>query len=117
MRIGGLATGMDIDSLVDQLMEAERMPLNKMQQDKQMVEWKRDGFRDVNKALLELDNMMTDMKLSKTYKTKQVTSNKSGVNATDGRKATEGSYENEVKSLPKSAINMSEEKIEISDPN
>jgi len=117
MRIGGLATGMDIDSLVDQLMEAERMPLNKMQQDKQMVEWKRDGFRDVNKALLELDNMMTDMKLSKTYKTKQVTSTQSGVNATAGSKATDGSYEIEVKSLAKSAINMSQEKMGISDPN
>src|SRR5699024_1164296 len=114
---GGLATGMDIDSLVDQLMEAERMPLNKMQQDKQMVEWKRDGFRDVNKALLELDNMMTDMKLSKTYKTKQVTSTQSGVNATAGSKATDGSYEIEVKSLAKSAINMSQDKMGISDPN
>src|SRR5699024_185533 len=108
MRVGGLATGMDIDSLVDQLMEAERIPLNKMQQDKQMVEWKRDGFRDVNKALLELDNMMTDMKLSKTYKTKQVTSTQSGVTATAGGKATDGSYEIEVKSLAKSAINVGE---------
>ena len=28
-RIGGLASGMDIDSLVEKLMKAERMPLNK----------------------------------------------------------------------------------------
>ena len=30
LRIGGLATGMDIDSIVDQLMAAERLPLSKV---------------------------------------------------------------------------------------
>lgn len=33
-RIGGLASGMDIDSLVDKLMKAERAPLYKLQQQK-----------------------------------------------------------------------------------
>ena len=70
MRVGGLATGMDIESIVNKLMEAERMPLVRLTQDRQMLEWKRDAFRDINKALLELDNMILDMKLSKTYFTK-----------------------------------------------
>ena len=29
MRVGGLASGMDIDALVEKLMKAERMPLDK----------------------------------------------------------------------------------------
>lgn len=29
MRVGGLASGMDIDSLIEKLMQAERTPLNK----------------------------------------------------------------------------------------
>lgn len=31
-RIGGLASGMDIDSLVSKLMAAEKIPLTKLQQ-------------------------------------------------------------------------------------
>ncbi|MDY0393232.1 flagellar cap protein FliD N-terminal domain-containing protein [Virgibacillus halophilus] len=71
MRIGGLATGMDIDELVNKLMTAERVPLNKMQQNQTTLTWQRDAFRDVNKTLKELDDMMLDMKLSKAYNTKK----------------------------------------------
>ena len=39
MRIGGLASGMDIDKLVSDLMKAERQPMNKMEQDKSWLEW------------------------------------------------------------------------------
>ena len=31
-RVGGLASGMDIDSIVEKLMSAEKAPLNKLQQ-------------------------------------------------------------------------------------
>ena len=34
LRIGGLASGMDIDTLVEQLMTAERVPLDKINQKK-----------------------------------------------------------------------------------
>lgn len=36
-RIGGLASGMDIDSIVKKLMNAERAPLNKLYQKKTNV--------------------------------------------------------------------------------
>lgn len=49
MRIGGLASGMDIDSIVEKLMVAERMPMDKLEQQKQIYEWQRDAYRDVNK--------------------------------------------------------------------
>src|SRR5699024_12745454 len=74
MRIGGLATGMDTEQLVDKLMAAERMPLDRMEQNKTKLTWERDGFRDINMTLLELDNMMLDMKLSKRYISKSVSS-------------------------------------------
>lgn len=47
-RIGGLASGMDIDSLVEKLMSAERAPLYKLQQKKTTYEWQRDAYRSVN---------------------------------------------------------------------
>ncbi|WP_243388286.1 flagellar hook-associated protein 2 [Bacillus kexueae] len=60
IRIGGLASGMDIDTLVSDLMKAERMPLDKMYQKKQTLEWQRDDYREMNKLLKELDTQIFD---------------------------------------------------------
>lgn len=60
LRIGGLASGMDIDSLVSDLMKAERIPLDKMYQQKQLIEWQRDDYREMNKLLNELDDEIFD---------------------------------------------------------
>ena len=105
MRVGGLATGMDIDGIVKDLMEAERIPLDKLEQDKTKLEWQRDAYRDINKLFLELDQMMLDMKLSQTYNTKTSTSSNSAVTSTATSTAAEGSYRIAVKSLATSAIN------------
>jgi flagellar hook-associated protein 2 len=58
IRIGGLASGMDIDTLVSDLMKAERIPLDKLTQKKQVLEWQRDDYRGMNKLLKELDDML-----------------------------------------------------------
>lgn len=55
LRIGGLASGMDIDSLVSELMTAERVPLDKLEQKKTYTEWQRDDYREMNSLLLDLD--------------------------------------------------------------
>src|SRR4051812_8203924 len=58
MRISGLASGMNIDDIVTNLMKAERMPLDKIQQKKVYTEWQRDDYRTMNTALSELDTML-----------------------------------------------------------
>ena len=105
MRIGGLATGMDIDGIVKDLMAAERIPLDKLEQDKTRIEWQRDAFRDVNSKLLELDRMMLDMKMGSTYNTKSATSSNQAVTATANSGASIGSYNIAVTQLATSAIN------------
>ena len=50
LRIGGLASGMDIDGIVSELMTAERMPLDKIEQKKIYTEWQRDDYRTMNTA-------------------------------------------------------------------
>lgn len=114
MRVGGLATGMDIESMVNKLMEAERIPLVKMEQDRTELEWKRDAFRDVNKNLLELRELLRDMKYSQTYQTKTVTSSQeSAVTATGSTSATNGSYNIKVDQLATNAMRVSEKGIDI----
>lgn len=51
-RISGFASGLDIDSMVKQLMQAERKPLDKLNQSKQLLEWKRDNYREVSTKIV-----------------------------------------------------------------
>lgn len=60
MRVGGLASGMDIDGLVEKLMQAERIPLNKAFQRKQTLEWQRDAYRNVNTTTQKLNKFLED---------------------------------------------------------
>lgn len=107
MRVGGIASGMDIEAMVKKLMEAERMPLDRMKQQQTILEWKRDGFREINSTFLDLDNMMLKMKMSYTYKPKAATSsNEAAVSATANSNAANGSYEIEVTQLATNAMNV-----------
>lgn len=46
-RITGMVSGLDVDSIVKKLMDAEKQPLNKLEQNKQLAEWKQDAYREV----------------------------------------------------------------------
>ncbi|RKQ35882.1 flagellar hook-associated protein 2 [Oceanobacillus halophilus] len=111
MRIGGLASGIDTDTIIKDLMKAERLPLDKMEQDKTKLEWQRDRFREINtkvKELKDLTSGINSMQGSKMYNTKKVSSSDEGVvTATGNTSALEGSYKVEVHQLASTAINVS----------
>ncbi|SHP79206.1 Flagellar cap protein [Mycobacteroides abscessus subsp. abscessus] len=93
MRIGGLASGMDIDTMVSDLMKAERIPLDKLKQKKQILEWQRDDYRSMNTLLLNFRTELTNMKLSSTYRSRATTtSDESKVTATATSAASLASY-------------------------
>ncbi len=80
MRIGGLASGMDIDSLVKDLMKAERIPLDKLEQKRQWLEWQRDDYREMNKMLFDFDKQIFDgVYRQATYTQKKVDVSGEGV--------------------------------------
>ncbi|MDQ0231464.1 flagellar filament capping protein FliD [Metabacillus malikii] len=74
LRIGGLASGMDTDSIVADLMKAERIPLDKLTKNKTTIEWQRDAYREMNTLLLNFRNQTFDTKLSSTFAARTVTS-------------------------------------------
>lgn len=107
MRVGGIVSGMDIEAMVNKLMEAERTPLQKLQQQQTTLEWKRDAFREVNTALLELDNVVRDMKYSQFYNSKKTSSAHATVaTATASSSASNGAYELEVTALAKGEMQI-----------
>ncbi len=83
MRIGGMASGMDIDSIVQDMMKVEKMSLDKLNQQKQLLEWQRDDYREMNSLLSTFDQSIFDgiyRKSSFTQKT-VTSSNESAVSA------------------------------------
>jgi flagellar hook-associated protein 2 len=93
LRIGGLASGMDIDQIVGDMMKAERVPLNKLFQKKQQLEWRRDDYRSMNTLLFNFRTELTNMKLSSNYRARTVSSSlESNVTATASSAASQGSF-------------------------
>lgn len=53
MRVSGLASGIDVDSIVKSMMTAKRAPLDKLNQQKQILQWTRDSYREINSKLVD----------------------------------------------------------------
>lgn len=108
IRIGGLATGMDTDALVQQLMQAKRIPIDKMFQQKTLLEWKRDDYREMNTLMssfrTELDKLRFDSTLMKKTAS---TSNEMYVSATPNSSTVNGNYTMQVKQVAKAATIVS----------
>ncbi|MBS4223168.1 flagellar filament capping protein FliD [Lederbergia citrea] len=113
MRIAGLASGMDIDSIVKNLMMAERMPLEKLKQKKQILEWQRDDFRALNTQLLTFRDKLAQLKLTPNYRARTVvSSNDARVSATVTSGASQASYSiSEVTQLASAAVRKNAGKI------
>ncbi len=73
MRIGGLASGMDIDSMVKKLMTAEKVPLDKLNQQKQQLEWKREGYRTISTTLVGFNEKLSTFNKSDAINSKKAT--------------------------------------------
>ncbi|WP_231575241.1 flagellar filament capping protein FliD [Paenibacillus sp. FSL P4-0081] len=59
-RVNGFS-GMDIDSMVKNMMTAKRAPLDKLNQQKILLNWTRDSYREVNSKLVDFrTNKLTD---------------------------------------------------------
>ncbi|WP_176461771.1 flagellar filament capping protein FliD [Anaeromicrobium sediminis] len=51
MRITGIASGMDTETMVNDLMKAERVRLDKIEQEKQLSLWRQEQYNDINKSI------------------------------------------------------------------
>lgn len=109
LRISGLASGMDIDKIVSDLMKAERMPLDKLKQKKQLLEWQRDDYRSMNTLLQGLDDyLFSNITLQSSMLKKTVSSsNESVVTATAGSSAANVATTIQVDQVATSAVWLS----------
>ncbi len=102
MRISGISSGLDIDSIVKNLMKAQRAPLDKLNQQKTTLEWQREQYRDVNIKMVDFrNNKLFNYGLQGVVSAKQVkvSGNTSAVSAKADSTAIAGSMTIEVKKL------------------
>lgn len=81
-RITGLVSGMDIDTMVSNLMKAEKVPLTKIQQQKTLTSWTTILYREVNTKISQLKASVDDLRLSGDWQQAKAASSDSAVTAT-----------------------------------
>ncbi|AFV12409.1 flagellar hook 2 domain-containing protein [Thermacetogenium phaeum DSM 12270] len=107
-RVSGLASGLDVDQIVSDLMKAQRMRLDKVIQDRQIWQWKQEDYRSLNASLLSLRNVVSNLRLQSSFLAKKATSSDEGiVTAAAGGNAVSTSYLVKVESLATIATNAS----------
>lgn len=119
IRFGGLATGMDTEQMVRDLMRVQRLPMDKMMQRRQTIEWQMDSYRDVNRKLNEFRNKISDNLIltRANLLAKTVSSSHSNrVTATAAASAGNVTYRiNEVRQLATAASTFSTQRISSPD--
>ncbi|GEA16638.1 hypothetical protein E308F_28840 [Moorella sp. E308F] len=91
--ISGLASGLDTDSIINQLMDIERIPLTRLQQRKDQYNVEKNAWHDIYTRLSNLQSKLTDLKLASTFTgMKATSSNTSALTASAASNAVAGSY-------------------------
>lgn len=107
IRFSGMASGLDTDSIISQLMKVERMPLDKLAQQKQKLAWKREAYRDMNSSLTAIQTAVNKLRFSASFnKQTAASSSTSVIDATATSSAVGGSYSVKVEQLATSAMVM-----------
>ena len=104
IRIGGIAFGIDTHQMIDELMRAERMPLDCLFQQRTWVEWQRDAYREVNLALSKFRDVDQKLRLQATFNAYTALSSQENIaTATTTSGAVPGSYSIQVIQLAEAA--------------
>ena len=67
LRITGLASGLDTDQIVKDLMTVERIPLARLEQQKQLAEWRQERYREFTNLLRAFKDKFFDITKRTSY--------------------------------------------------
>ena len=104
MRMSGLMSGMDTESIVQQLVEAKSTKVTKAKNSKTKLEWKQDIWKGLNTKLKTLQSKLNDLRFTSGYakKTTKV-SNSNAVSILTSDNAVNGVQQLEINQLAKTA--------------
>jgi flagellar hook-associated protein 2 len=98
IRLSGMASGMDTETMVQELMKAQRMKSTKLEGKKVKLEWKQEKWQELNKKLYSFyTGPLTDMRMQGNYSIKSAVSTDSNkVRVTAGNSAVTGNHQIKV---------------------
>ena len=101
IRMTGLTSGLDTESIANQLMSAQRTKQTKVENKKQKLEWKQEIWKGLNTKIYGFyKDSLSKMKYSSNYSTKKASvSDSTKLTATASIKAAAGSYQVSVNSI------------------
>ncbi|WP_460283960.1 flagellar filament capping protein FliD [Clostridium botulinum] len=120
-RITGMATGMDTDAMVKAMTANYQAKIDKMGQDKQIIQWKQEFYRDIVKEIKGLQDYfdpISDKYIMSTNKfnpMKVTNSNEGALGITTDSTAQKGSYKINVTQLAKPAVIDGETSLQRTD--
>ena len=105
VRMTGLASGLDTESMVKELVNASSTKVNQAIKDKQKAEWKKEAWQDLNTKLYNFyKNDLNTFRMPSTYSKKKTTlSDESKVSVTAGSGTANGTHTVSVKQIASSA--------------
>lgn len=101
IRLSGLASGMDTESIINALMEAKKVKKTKIENKQTKLEWKQEIWKSLNTKVYDFyKDYAGKLRFQTNYQTKKATSSDTTkVTATAASGAAKGSYTVEVQSL------------------
>lgn len=105
IRMTGLVSGMDTEGMVQELVKASSSKVDKVKKEKQLLEWKKESWQDLNTKLYNFyKTELSAFKTNSSYKTKKATVNdETKASITASGSASNGTHTVSVKQLASSA--------------
>jgi flagellar hook-associated protein 2 len=100
IRMSGMVSGMDTESLITALTSAKKDKVDKAKGEQKKLSWKQDAWKSMNSQIYGLySGKLTNMRFSTAYNKKVTTSSSSALSVSAGEGAAEGTMTAKVKSL------------------
>lgn len=110
IKFSGLASGMDTDNIIKELMKAQRLGVDKIEKSKTKLEWKKDIWKDMNKKIYSFyTKHVFKLRSSGTFNQKNTTTSDDSISVTAGSTAPRGTHKIKVTKLAKGAYLNSKE--------
>lgn len=109
LTIDGLASGLDTQKVIDQLMAIERRPLTQLASQKSALETLQGVWKDVNSRLLSLQTKAEALKDAQAFNSmKAVSSDTTVVTAAASNSALAGTYQITISQLAQAQVDISD---------
>lgn len=115
IRMSGMVSGMDTESLITALTSNYKTKVDKAKGEQKKLSWKQDAWKSMNSQIYGLfSGKLSNMRFSTAYNKKVTTSSNSALSVIAGDNASEGTMTAKVKSLAK-AGNITGAEIKAAD--